>query len=216
LVHTVLRVERGGGGVGKRTGLRRASGGMSIRRRAAAGRVAKAVAVRSDMESEAPSPADAEEPEGPPSWQWGGVVRARFDWMGLGLPRALLAHTPSRRNGSKLDALLPSAPSAAARRWRGEDTPKWRSSLSLVRCSRSRGCAALPRWVCTPSADVFLQPLPSQFHAQRCAFSRSTRVRSTRTGLTAKQQAEREAAYSDQKVANREIRVWHFVIENGY
>jgi hypothetical protein len=25
-----------------------------------------------------------------------------------------------------------------------------------------------------------------------------------------------EAAYSDEKVANREIRVWHFVIENGY
>jgi hypothetical protein len=24
------------------------------------------------------------------------------------------------------------------------------------------------------------------------------------------------APYSDQKVANREIRVWHFVIENGY
>ena len=23
-------------------------------------------------------------------------------------------------------------------------------------------------------------------------------------------------AYSDEKVANREIRVWHFVIENGY
>ena len=24
------------------------------------------------------------------------------------------------------------------------------------------------------------------------------------------------AAYGDEKVANREIRVWHFVIENGY
>jgi hypothetical protein len=24
------------------------------------------------------------------------------------------------------------------------------------------------------------------------------------------------ARYSDEKVANREIRVWHFVIENGY
>jgi hypothetical protein len=23
-------------------------------------------------------------------------------------------------------------------------------------------------------------------------------------------------SYSDEKVANREIRVWHFVIENGY
>jgi hypothetical protein len=25
-----------------------------------------------------------------------------------------------------------------------------------------------------------------------------------------------KAAYCDEKVANREIRVWHFVIENGY
>jgi hypothetical protein len=24
------------------------------------------------------------------------------------------------------------------------------------------------------------------------------------------------STYSDEKVANREIRVWHFVIENGY
>jgi hypothetical protein len=31
-------------------------------------------------------------------------------------------------------------------------------------------------------------------------------------GLTSR----RGRAYSDQKVANREIRVWHFVIENGY
>jgi hypothetical protein len=28
--------------------------------------------------------------------------------------------------------------------------------------------------------------------------------------------AERRLAYCDQKAANREIRVWHFVIENGY
>ena len=26
----------------------------------------------------------------------------------------------------------------------------------------------------------------------------------------------RWVAYSDEKVANRDIRVWHFVIENGY
>jgi hypothetical protein len=26
----------------------------------------------------------------------------------------------------------------------------------------------------------------------------------------------RGAEYCDEKVANREIRVWHFVIENGY
>jgi hypothetical protein len=28
--------------------------------------------------------------------------------------------------------------------------------------------------------------------------------------------SRRAPAYSDEKVANREIRVWHFVIENGY
>jgi hypothetical protein len=32
----------------------------------------------------------------------------------------------------------------------------------------------------------------------------------------AKVLSEVRAAYSDAKVANREIRVWHFVIENGY
>jgi hypothetical protein len=28
--------------------------------------------------------------------------------------------------------------------------------------------------------------------------------------------AASSSSYCDQKVANREIRVWHFVVENGY
>jgi hypothetical protein len=35
-------------------------------------------------------------------------------------------------------------------------------------------------------------------------------------GLGGEQDSSAPATYCDQKVANREIRVWHFVIENGY
>ena len=47
---------------------------MSSRRRSAVGRVTKAVTVESTAEGPSSKP-DTVEDDGPPSWQWGGVVR---------------------------------------------------------------------------------------------------------------------------------------------
>jgi hypothetical protein len=44
----------------------------------------------------------------------------------------------------------------------------------------------------------------------------SSRAISTGAQLTKIRESGRGGLYSDAKVANREIRVWHLVIENGY
>jgi hypothetical protein len=63
--------------------------------------------------------------------------------------------------------------------------------------------------MCSGSRNPLINLISSAFCCRR-ALTRTAMYTTTKSALTS------PPAYCDEKVANREIRVWHFVIENGY
>ena len=80
--------------------------------------------------------------------------------------------------------------------------------VSAAHCGGHAEASTLsgPRW-CAPSVACSSASNP------RCTMRGGGGV-TTPGALTAA--AASSSSYCDQKVANREIRVWHFVVENGY